>query len=118
MKIETSIATIKEQLENKQARLERIAISNCHSNDSERIAIQETRISDAKRFINELEEIKDILDFDLNIKLVPKPTFEKQVTKADFASMEYDGEFCKIALIQNYPYDNLWLVYAVAIESI
>ena len=86
--------------------------------DPKKVKVHKRKVLNANNFINELEEITGILDFGLNIKLVPRPTFEKQVAKADFASMEFDGEFCKIALIQNYPYDNLWLVYTATVESI
>ena len=117
MKIADTSTTIKKQLESKQARLEKIAVSD-YPIDPKKVKVHKRKVLNANNFINELEEITGILDFGLNIKLVPRPTFEKQVAKADFASMEFDGEFCKIALIQNYPYDNLWLVYTAAVESI
>ncbi len=116
MKIENSTLTIKEQLKNKETKLERIA-SSALSN-SEKTAVQERIISNVSDFIDELEEVRNFLDFGLNVKLVSKPIFEKQVAKADFASMEYNGKYCKVALIQNYSADNFWLVYVAAVESI
>lgn len=117
MKIADTSNAIKKQLENKQARLEKIAVSD-YPSGLQNFKDHERKVLNATNFINELEEVTGILDFGLNVKLVPRPTFEKQVAKADFASMEFDGEFCKIALIQNYPYDNLWLVYTATVESI
>lgn len=72
----------------------------------------------AKRYLEELREVKELLGCGVNLNLVPRPTFEKQVAKADFATLEFDGEFCKIAIVSNYPFDNLWLIYASALESL
>ena len=69
-----------------------------------------------KLFLKELEEIMSVVETDLNVRIVPRPTFEKQIEKADFATMEFDGEFCKIAIVENFPNDSLWLVYTMPVD--
>ncbi len=117
MKILESDKKILKQLEAKKSRLEHIANSD-YPLDPLLEKAHERRVENAKSFLDELEEVLTIVEVGLNIKLVPRPTFDKQVKRADFATLEFDGEYCKIALIQNYPYDNLWLIFTAPLESL
>lgn len=117
MKILESDKKILNQLEAKKSRLENIANSD-YPVDPSLNKSHERRVQNAKAFLDELEEVLTLVDVGLNIKLVPRPTFEKQVERADFATLEFEGEYCKVALIQNYPYDNLWLIHTAPVESI
>ncbi len=117
MKIHEGDEKITKQLEAKEARLEHLWYSDSPV-DPEKKEAHLKKADKAKRFLEELQEVKGLLGCGVNVKLVPRPTFEKQVAKADFATMEFDGEFCKIAIILNYPFDNLWLIYVAAVESL
>ena len=55
---------------------------------------------------------------DLNVQLVTEETLQKQAEKADIAIVDYDGRFCKLILIKNYPYNDLWLLYVAPVDSI
>ena len=117
MKIHEGDEKITKQLEAKEARLKRILQSEYPTDPAKKDA-HIRKIINAERFLDELSEAKAVVGCGVNLKLVPRPTFEKQVDKADFATMEFDGEFCKVAIILNYPYDNLWLIYVAPVESI
>lgn len=117
MKILAGDENIKKQLEAKEARLEHIVYSD-YPTDPQKQDAHIKKLGKAKCYLEELREVKELLGCGVNLKLVPRPTFEKQVAKADFATLEFDGEFCKIAIVSNYPFDNLWLIYTSALESL
>ena len=76
------------------------------------------KVKHAQKFLKEFEEIEPLLEGAFNINIVPRPTFEKQIKKADFCTMEFDGVYCRIAVVQNYPFDNLWLIYTASLGTL
>lgn len=74
------------------------------------------RIENAENFLSELSEVRIILGED--VQLVTKKALTKLSNKADCASVEFDGEFCKLILVQTYPYRDAWLLYVAPVESI
>lgn len=117
MKIHAGDENIKKQLDAKEARLEHIVYAD-YPTDPQKKDAYIRKLGKAQRYLEELREVKELLGCGVNLNLVPRPTFEKQVAKADFATLEFDGEFCKIAIVSNFPFDNLWLIYASALESL
>lgn len=108
---------IRKQLEHKRNRLNKVLNSRFPKNPY-MCGCHYRKLENASIFIEELTDIICFLKAEVDIKLVTLPTFKKQCEKADFASVEFDGEFCKLVLIQNFPYDDLWLLYVAPVESI
>ena len=107
---------ITKQLERKKERLEQIVNSEMPINEKLWDA-HKRKEENARRFLVEIEEIEGLLEAD-TVKVVPISTFNKVVEKADYATMEFDGEFCKVATITNFPYeDNVVMVYLASIEK-
>lgn len=106
-------------LDSKRRRLESIlAPGKNYNSDSKYASAHERRQANARAFLEELRDIS-LLDIgDLNVQLVTEETLQKQAEKADFAIVDYDGRFCKLILIKNYPYDDLWLLYVAPVDSI
>lgn len=73
------------------------------------------RVHNAKQYLNELKEVDSFLNVGLKVSIVAKNKFKREVAKADFATIEQDGIFCKIATVQSYPCDEEVLVYLVPI---
>ena len=114
-------AKIRTQLIGKKTRLEQISVSNAPMvPEKNLIEAHERRVSNAKIFLDELDVISTVLADGLNfdVYLVPRATLDKQVEKADFATVDFDGMFCKLYLIQNYPYGDVWLLYVAPVEDI
>ena len=64
-----------------------------------------------KRYLEELQEIQSILATPENvIHIVPKSTATRQIDKAEFASVEFEGDFVQVIMIQNYPSEEYFLV--------
>jgi len=100
---------IKKALEGKVKKLEKIAL-NWEKNPE--------KSAKAERFLTELEEINDFLGEE-SVVLLQKNSFEKKLRDADESEIEYDGEFCKVAVIYNYPYNNgQWILYTAAVSSL
>lgn len=108
---------IANQLDSKKLRLERVLRSQ-YPLDPSLTEAHERKLENAKIFLKELADISYVVNLDLNIRLVSKSTLDKQVEKADFATVDFDGQFCKLIIIQNYPYDDLWLLWVAPVESI
>jgi len=105
------------QLDSKKLRLKK-ALDAGYPIDPALVEAHERRMSNAEIFLEELDALSYLLNLDMNIQLVYLSTLEKQAEKADFASIDFDGQFCKLFLIQNYPYDSMWLLYVAPVESI
>ena len=108
---------ITKQLESKKLRLEN-ALRTAYPIDPSLSEAHERRLENAKAFLAELADVSYLLNLNLNIQLVSLPTLQKQIEKADFATLDFDGQFCKLVVIQNYPYDDMWLLYVAPVESI
>lgn len=109
--------SLRKQLESKKNRLNEVLNTQFPKNPY-LWGCHYRKLENAPIFIEELTDIICFLEIEPNIKLVTLPTLKKQCEKADFASVEFDGEFCKLVLIQNFPYDDLWLLYVAPVESI
>lgn len=110
---------IKEKIQRKIERLKKIESSK-RPVDVAKLDDYCIKISKATDFIEELQEVLNLLQTvkGTTIKLVSKPTFEKQTANADFATIEYDGIFCQIMLIERYPDYRTWLIYTQPISSL
>jgi len=80
--------------------------------------IHQARKEAAKNFLDELSEVTAFIEDSTEIVLVPMETLEKQVAKADFATIEFDGEYCTLALVQNFPYNDVWFLCIAPVTSI
>ena len=84
------------KLQSKKGKLEKISYSRDPYN-KKLLEAHERRVAHAKSFIEEIDEVIELLkDVQTNVELqlVPGPTFDKLVAKADFATVEYDGIYC------------------------
>lgn len=106
------------QLQAKKAKLEEIISSNYPFN----IALfpnHRRKVAHAKSFLNELEDVIELVSFDtasITLQLVPKPTFEKLVAKADFATEEFDGIYCKVCNICSCPAAPMLIIYTSSFD--
>ena len=112
-----NLGKILKQFASKKERLQKVLASQNPINPN-LYSAHERKLTNANFFLSELTEAENLLLSSGDIRLVTLSTLEKQIEKADFSSMEFDGEFCKIALIENYPYDSLWLLWIAPVESI
>ena len=111
-------AKIKKILETKQMRLNEIMNSN-NPLDPTLQANHVRRVSNARTFLEELEEVFSLAENHCpQVEIVPKKTFDEQIQKADFATMEFDGLFCQIVNVTSYPEKHLWLVYTASLECL
>ena len=108
---------IQRQVRVKKRRLEVIANSNYPITDYW-IMEHERKVKNAVEYLNELEEIEAIAFRGANIRSVTHETLEKMKAKADYCSISYDGDFCKIVEILNFPYEPLWLIYMAPVSSV
>ena len=77
------------------------------------------RIANATEFISELNYLLDTFTgYKLKLALVPKPTFDKLVSKAEFATIEMDDEYCKVCSIQDYLLGSTYIIYIAPIDKI
>lgn len=108
---------VKNRLQNKLKNLQEIINSkdpkNYRFNEAHAIKVER-----ASKFFDELAEVSSFVEDSFDIRLVPLETIDKQIEKADFATIEFEGEYCKLVLVQNFPYDDLWLLYTAPIKSI
>lgn len=83
--------------------------------DSQRI-----RMDNARLYKEELTYlIKSISYIDTTpIHIVPKATLEKKSAQADFASIEEDGYFYQLVLLQTYPFGKVYLLYVEPISEL
>lgn len=108
---------ITEQLNKKEDLLDRILCSDFPIRPELADGHRRRQIN-SKLFLSELREIRELIDVPVDLVLVTHSTFTKQIEKADFSSMEYDGIYCKLASIQNFPYDDIYLLYVASVNSI
>lgn len=98
---------IRRVLESKVKKLEKIAL-NWEKNPE--------MSAKAERFLSELEDVEDFMEEGI---LLQRNSFEKKLRDADASGIEYDGEFCKVAVIYNYPFNNgQWIIYTAAVSSL
>ena len=76
------------------------------------------RVRNAGVYLKELEEILMATSMDKPIYDVTKEAMNKIIAKADISTTEFDGEFCRLVLIQNFPYDDIFLLHMVAIRHL
>ena len=111
-------AKIKKILRTKQKRLNEIMNSN-NPLDPTLQANHVRRVANARTFLEELEEVFSLAENHCpQVEIVPKKTFDEQIQKADFATMEFDGLFCQIVNVTSYPEKHLWLVYTASLERL
>ncbi len=70
-----------------------------------------------KNFLSELSDIMFFADeCTKNVQLVTMSTIEKSDEEADFSTVDFDGEFCKLVQIQKYPYQPVYLLFLSPVE--
>ena len=69
-------------------------------------------------FLAEMTELEEIIKAVYKAMLVPSVTFQKQIEKSDFASIEMDGLYCRAAVIQNYPGEKFWIIYTASLNTL
>lgn len=105
------------QIKRKKERLKTISKMDLPVNKAV-FDIHKRRIENARIFLDELEEVEMLLMSGVPMKVVPRNIFKKQVEKADFVVTEFDGEFCQIAIVQNFPFEDVWLIHTASINEL
>lgn len=106
------------KLEIREEKLRKIISSNTPLNPS-LVDAHELRVSRARDYFDEIGEIRSILEgTEREIFIVPYSVFEDKVEKADFASIEADGLFYKIAFVDNFPVTHIVLLYLLPISEL
>lgn len=108
---------IKKRIASKEARLNRVL------NTPEPIvnSLYEAHLrrqTNSLTFLEELEEVKLVLYSPNKLSLVSLDEFNTMLSSADASNIEFDGMFCKLALIQKVNYPNEWALYVAPVESI
>ena len=91
--------------------LKKLIVSDRNYLDPQAQKKHQNRVNRAKQFTVELEEASLLLNSELNVKQVSRSSFFKELKSADMGSLEFDGLYCKIALLQNFGSGNLWIFY-------
>lgn len=101
-------------LEKRKKKIEDILSSNEPVVLSEELFIaHERKKENAGIYLDELSEVT--LQKAKQVKIT---TFRKEVENADESSIEFDGQFCKLALIQNWGQRDKWLLYLAPLSTI
>ena len=110
-----NLTSLSDVLKDKRNRLRKITGSR--SKGFEVYGSQPNRRTKAKNYLEELEELLTLIDASKDVRLVSLQVFKRRVESADVATIELDGKYCKFALLQNYPYDDIWVLFLATIES-
>lgn len=103
------------KLEEKKVRLEDILNATYSRSGDE----HERKILNAKNYIKEVKYLISSLQFiKKDIFLVSESTLDDKVKKADFSSIEEEGEFFKLGFIQNFPYHDIYLLYLAPLSNL
>jgi len=108
------------QLKDKKAKLKEIVLSGV-PNDPKLLETHTRRVIHARSFIGEISEVIEILESDatgIELKLVPHTTFDKVVARADFATEEFDGIYCRVCNICNYPSRPMLIISTTAFKML
>lgn len=102
------------KLEERKAKLEEW-IKNYHSDDP----LDSEKFNNIKCYLSELEGlISSASIIDTEIYLVTKSTLESKSKKADFAIVDDEGYFFQLVLVQNFPYNDIYLLYLAPLNSL
>lgn len=64
----------------------------------------------AKRYLLELQDVSSLLGMGHDVEWMRKKRFNRCMREADYSSMDFDGEFCKVAIIYNFPDEPKWII--------
>ena len=102
------------KLEAKRAQLEK-RLAGRSSNNPDCIS---TEVSELEGYLEEITLlISSVSYIEKEIYIVPLTTLETKAKKADFASIEEEGYNFRLVLIQNYPYDDIYMIYLKPLTS-
>ena len=79
------------------------------------------RVYNAQAYLKELESLIRIFELSMSettISIVPLNIFEKKVETADYATIEDEGLYFRMAHITNYPGTDFLLLYLAPISEI
>lgn len=106
-----------EVLEARKRSLSKIINSN-YPIDPKLTKAHQNRVQNAKNYINELDQLISTLTTDTQIYVVTVTTFESKIEKADFATIEDEGVFFRLANIINYPSEDITLLYLAPLSTV
>lgn len=69
------------------------------------------RQDNAKKFLEELKEVFQILYLNADFRIVSLKKFETFMQEADDVTDYFDGDFCKIANVHSFGKDSVWVIY-------
>jgi len=104
-------------LEERKTRLQTIINSN-YPIDPKLSKAHNERVEKAAVYVKEIESLFSLLPIDSKVYVVPINTFEKKMETSDFATIEDEGFFFRLAHISNFPCEDIYLLYFVPLSSI
>lgn len=71
------------------------------------------KYSDVMQVMEELEELKEqLFNDELDFSIVyPAEKYQKTLKEADIYTVEYEGHYCKMAIVYKYPEKEKWVIY-------
>ena len=78
------------------------------------------RVNNAVDYINELDSLISFMSLptSTNIQIVPINIFEKMLEKADYATIEDEGLYFRLAHVTSFPHEEFTLLYLFPLSSI
>ena len=106
------------KLEERKSKLAQIEYSSCPI-DPKLEEAHIRKIDNARRYRQELEGLLPFIGLTTKeIFIVSTTTFEKRVDKADYATIEDEGFFFRLALINNFPADDFLILWLTPLSSL
>ena len=103
MKLEERLAKLTEKLEKMTSVYPEVY-------DAKIVQHLEERSRAARRYLAEIQEISSLLGMGHEVEWISRAKFDRSVRAAEYASLDYDGEFCKIAIVSNFTDEPKWLI--------
>ena len=69
------------------------------------------RMDNAKKFLEELKEVDEILYLDDVFAIVSLKQFNACIRGADVVNDLFDGQFCKVAKVHKFQKGAFWIIY-------
>lgn len=107
-----------ERLEKMTEKLKRMTYVFPGVYDEEIIKVMQVRACAARRYLAEIKEVSSLLGVGHEVEWLSRQKFDRYMSEAEYSALDFDGEFCKVALINNFPEEPKWLITCVAPDNL
>lgn len=76
------------------------------------------KVVNANNYLEELDSIGTFLCLSDNIIISSMEKINEVIENAEYSSIEFEGEFVKLYLIQKFGYPDMWLLYLAPLKLI